>query len=86
MATIAEKPVLDFCLYPPVGEEDWRYAFASAQVKSLETLMLTKGLLQDMASATNFEEALDLLSASEYSSLQGKNSEQINEALLFGSR
>jgi len=82
MTTIAEKLVLDFCLYPPIGEEDWRYAFASAQVKSLETLMLSKGLLQDMANSPNFNEALDLLSASEYSSLQGKDLEQINEALL----
>ena len=82
MATIAEKPILNFCLYPPVGEEDWRYTFASAQVKSLETFMLSKGVLRDMANSPDFEEALDLLSASEYSSLQGKNSEEINEALL----
>ena len=82
MTTIAEKPVLNFNLYPPVGEEDWRYAFACAQVKSLETFMLSKAVLQDMANASDFEEALDLLSASEYSSLQGKNLEQINDILL----
>ena len=82
MTKIQEKTVLNFHLYPAVGEEDWRYAFACAQVKTLETFMLSKGVLQDMANAADFEDALDLLSASEYSSLQGKNLEQINEILL----
>lgn len=82
MMKIAEKPVLDFCLYPPVGKEDWRYAFASAKVRALETFMLSKGTLLDMANAPDYEEALDLLSSGAYTSLQGKNLEQINEALL----
>ncbi len=82
MTTIAEKPVLNFCFYPSVGKEDWRYAFASAKVRSLETFMLSKAVLQDMANSPNFEDALDMLSVGEYSSLQGKDLEQINETLL----
>ena len=82
MATITEKPVLDFDLYPPVGKEDWRYTFACAQVKSLETFMLSKSALQNMATSSGFEDALDMLSSSEYSLLQDKDQEQINDFLL----
>lgn len=82
MTTISEKPLLDFCLYPPVGEEDWRYAFASAQVKSLQTFMLGRTLLQDMANAIDFSQSVDLLSATEYPYTQETSIEQINENLL----
>ena len=58
---------LDFYTYPPVGADDWRYVYQSAQVRVLEIQMLTKTAFQDMANADSLRSALDLLSSTEYS-------------------
>jgi V/A-type H+-transporting ATPase subunit C len=66
MSELAKKAIIDFHLYPSVGEDDWQYAFAAAQVRALETQMLSRAALLDMANAENFELAIDLLAGSEY--------------------
>ncbi len=71
MAELAEQAILDFYTYPPVGGDDWRYTFQTAQVRALEMQMLTRATLLDMANAESFETAVDLLAASEYALPQG---------------
>ena len=71
MSELTQQTVLDFYAYPPVGSDDWQYAFQTAQVRSLETQMLTRAVLLDMTNAQNFEQAADLLSGSEYALPQG---------------
>jgi len=66
MSEVAEQSVLDFYTYPPVGGDDWRYTFQTAQVRALEMQMLSAATLLDMANAENFAQAADLLAASEY--------------------
>lgn len=66
MIKVAEQAILDYYTYPPIGGDDWRYTFETAQVRALEMQMLTRGTLVDMANAENFESACDLLAASEY--------------------
>jgi V/A-type H+-transporting ATPase subunit C len=61
-----EQSILDFYTYPPVGGDDWRYAFETAQIRAIETRMLSATTLLDMAEAESFERAADLLAASEY--------------------
>ena len=61
-----EQPVLDFYTYPPVGGDDWRYVFETAQVRVLEMQMLSRATFLDMANAENFEQAADLLASTEY--------------------
>lgn len=61
---------LDFYRYPPVGEDDWRYVFATGTVRALETKMLTRAALSDMANAAGFEQAVDALGATEYAAIQ----------------
>ena len=61
-----QTAVLDFYTYPPVGTDDWRYVYQSAQVRVLELQMLTRAAFSDMANAENFQAAADLLSATEY--------------------
>lgn len=67
MNDAAEETVIDFYRYPPVGTEDWNYAFATAMVRVLETEMITKGMFVDMANAESFDGAMDLLAGTEYS-------------------
>ena len=71
MAEVAEQAILDFYTYPPVGADDWRYVFQTAQVRVLEMQMLTRATYLDMANAQNFEQAADLLSAGEYALPRG---------------
>lgn len=63
---MAEKSVIDFYAYPPIGSEDWRYAFQTARIRALETRILPAAALHDMANASSFEQAADLLATSEY--------------------
>jgi V/A-type H+-transporting ATPase subunit C len=58
--------ILDFYTYPPVGGDDWRYIYQTAQVRVLEMQMLSPATMMDMANAESFEAAADLLAASEY--------------------
>jgi len=61
-----EKAILDFYTYPPVGGDDWRYAFETARVRAMQSAMLTRATLRDMANAPGFEQAADLLGGTEY--------------------
>jgi len=63
---IAEQSILDFYTYPPIGPDDWRYTFQTAQVRVLETQMLSRAALSDMANAESYEAAVTLFSATEY--------------------
>jgi len=82
MANVAKQPVIDFYTYPPVGGDDWRYTFETAQVRVLEMQMLTKTILLDMANAESFEAAADLLAATEYALPRaGKSFAEVEEML-----
>jgi len=82
MVEAAEQAILDFYTYPPIGTDDWRYTFQTAQVRALETQMLTKATLLDMANAENFEQTADLLTATEYAlSHGGKNFAEVENIL-----
>jgi V/A-type H+-transporting ATPase subunit C len=82
MAKLAEQAKLDFYTYPPVGGDDWRYTYQTAQVRTLEMQMLTKATLLDMANAANFQQAADSLSGTEYTLPQGgRNFAEVQEVL-----
>ena len=71
----------EFFTYPSVGEEDWQYAFQTAQVRSLETQMLTRTVVTDMANASDFASAASSLSGTEYTLPQGAGGTEV-EAML----
>ncbi|HUW18670.1 MAG TPA: V-type ATPase subunit [Sedimentisphaerales bacterium] len=64
--TKPEQAILDFYTYPPIGGDDWRYAFETATIRAIEMQMLSRTTLLDMANAESFDQAADLLSAGEY--------------------
>jgi len=74
MVQIKEQAVLDFYRFPPVGTDDWRYAFATGKVRALQTQMLSEAVLLAMANAESFEAAVDLLTATEYAIAQRSKS------------
>ena len=69
--TRLEQPIIDFYTYPPIGGDDWRYTFATARVRVLESQMLSPAALSDMANAESFEQAADSLGAGEYAIPKG---------------
>ncbi len=71
----------DFFTYPPVGEEDYRYMFQTAQVRSMETQMLTRTTLTDMANASDFASAASSLSGTEYTLPQGAGGIEVETVL-----
>lgn len=82
MPELAEQAILDFYTYPPIGGDDWRYTFQTAQVRTLEMQMLSRVALLDMANAESFEQAADLLSGSEYALPRGgKDFAEVEEIL-----
>ncbi len=74
MAGLAQQAILDFYMYPPIGGDDWRYTFQTAQVRAIEMQMLTRATLLDMANAGSFQQAADLLGGTEYALPQGGRS------------
>jgi V/A-type H+-transporting ATPase subunit C len=83
MTELAEQAILDFYTYPPIGGDDWRYTYETAQVRALEMQMLTRATLQDMANASGFQQAADLLSGTEYALPGGgRNFAEVQEVLL----
>ena len=84
--TNSEQAILDFYTYPPVGSDDWRYTFETAQVRVLEMQMLSQATLLDMANAENFAQAADLLSATEYALPQTSKTFAEMENILMARR
>lgn len=76
------QTITDYNTYPAVGPEDWRYTFATAQVRAMEVGLLSQTELVDMANADGFNGAVDLLGASEYALTQTHRSFSEMETIL----
>jgi V/A-type H+-transporting ATPase subunit C len=83
MTKLAEQAILDFYTYPAIGDDDWRYTYETAQVRTLEMQMLTRASLQDMANASSLQQAAELLSGTEYAlPAGGRNFAEVQNILL----
>jgi V/A-type H+-transporting ATPase subunit C len=63
---VAEQSITDFYIYPPIGDDDWRYLRETALVRMYEMQMLTRATLLDMANAESCEAAAGFLTTTEY--------------------
>ena len=86
MTRLAEQSITEFYSYPPVGDDDWRYTFETAQVRAMETQMLSRAALLDMANAPGFDQAADILAATEYALPQTSRNSAELESMLLGRR
>lgn len=82
MDLIQDITLSDFYRYPPVGEDDWRYMYETARVRTLEGTMLSRAILTDMANAPDFASAAELLSSTEYAIASNSTDVQIEQMLL----
>ena len=86
MADIQQQAIANFHRYPPIGGEDWRYTFAVAQVRVLGAQMLSRAAMLDLANAEDFEQAVELLSSTEYALPQSKKTIAELENILLEKR
>lgn len=73
---------IDFYRYPPIGEDDWNYAYATARVRALELNMLSRAMFVDMANAPSFADATEMLSSTEYAIDANADSAKLEKMLL----
>ncbi len=66
MKAIERQSAIEFNRYPPVGPEDWSYAFATARTRVLECDLLRRGQFMDMINASGFAEAAEVLTGTDY--------------------
>lgn len=67
MKLTQQQNVLHFSLYPPIGQEDWRYTFATAQIRTLSEKLFDATFFNELANSGGFKEAVELLGGTEYS-------------------
>ncbi|MFA5240220.1 MAG: V-type ATPase subunit [Phycisphaerae bacterium] len=82
MDVLEQQAEIDFGRYPYIGEEDWEYAYETAHVRALETVMLPRSVFVDMANAADFEQAADHLRSSEYAAGAGTSISELERVLL----
>ncbi len=81
-----KQPDLNFFRYPPIGTDDWRYAYATARIRALQSQMLSKADLLDLVNAENYKAAADLLSQTPYALPQESTSLNDLENILIQRR
>ncbi len=79
--TTATQNEINFFRYPPVGTEDWRYAYQTATVRVLELSMIPRSTFVDMANAASFADAAELLAGTEYAVEANADSARIEQML-----
>ncbi|MBC8378607.1 MAG: V-type ATPase subunit [Planctomycetes bacterium] len=79
--TTATQNEISFYRNPPIGVEDWRYAYQTARVRVLELSMIPRGTFVDMANADSFAEAAELLAGTDYTVGANADSAQIEQML-----
>jgi len=82
MNALAQQAAIDFSRYPPIGTDDWQYAFETARVRALETAMLPRSVFVDMANAASFEQVADYLRSGEYANGAGASISELERILL----
>jgi V/A-type H+-transporting ATPase subunit C len=73
---------IDFFRYPPVGPEDWRYAYPTARARVLALAMIPRTVFVDMANASSFAEVTELLAGTEYAIGASATSDEIEQMLM----
>jgi hypothetical protein len=81
MNSVQQQNILHFSLYPPLGEEDVRYIFATAQVKTLSEKLFNSAFFAELANSGSFREAAELLGGTDYAISASALNEEIEKLL-----
>lgn len=81
MAMETEQPRFDFNTYPSVGEADWSYVQAVAQIRAMEDNLFSKQFFAELANAKDFKELCDMLAGTDYIINPSMTEEEIEQSL-----
>jgi len=81
MPEIMEQPLFNFTTYPAIGEDDWRYIYATAEIRAIEDKLLGQPFFAELAGAKNIKDALDMLSGTDYAVSAGANGQETEQML-----
>ena len=81
MNAVQQQDILHFSLYPPIGEDDWRYISATAQVKTLSEKFFDSAFMAEMANSGGFAEAVELLNGTDYAMSASVTNEELEKLL-----
>ncbi len=81
MNSVQQQNVLHFSLYPPLGDEDVRYIFAAAQVKTLAEKFFDSAFFAELANSNSFKEAVELLNGTDYALAASATDEDVEKLL-----
>ena len=68
-------------MYPPLGDVDWRYIFATAQAKTLSEKLFDPSFLTEMANSRSFADAVELLNGTDYAMSASVTNEELEKLL-----
>jgi vacuolar-type H+-ATPase subunit C/Vma6 len=77
---------IDFHAFPPVGNDDWRYAYATGKVRAVAAQMLGEAVLAEAAAAADMRSCMEILAAGRYAFAQADADFAAIEAALLDRR
>jgi len=77
-----EQPRFYFSLYPPVGEPDWQYTYASAQIRAIEDKLFSQQFFTELANAKDIKELCEMLAGTDYAVSASMTQEEIQQLLV----
>ncbi len=81
MTIKTEQIRFDFNTYPSVGEADWSYVQAVAQIRAIEDNLFSKQFFAELANAKDFKELCDMLAGTDYIISPSMTEEEIEQSL-----
>ncbi len=66
MTTEIQQLRFDFITYPPVGQTDWKYVQAVAQIRAMEDRLFSRQFFAELANAGDIKELCDILAGTDY--------------------
>ncbi len=83
MSEFKPQPLYDFYLLPEVGPDNWDYAFATGQVRALETQLISRNTFVEMINSPDYKSAADVLTGTDYAFVSTTNNlEQVEQGLI----
>jgi V/A-type H+-transporting ATPase subunit C len=81
MPEITEQPLFHFTTYPAIGKDDWRYIYATAEIRAIEDKLLGQVFFAELAGAKNIKDVLDMLSGTDYAVSADATESEIEQIL-----
>jgi len=77
-----EQPRFYFSTYPSVGEADWNYVYAVAQIRAIEDRLLSPQFFTELANTKDLKELCEMLSGTDYAITASMTEDETQQLFL----